>query len=96
MHCCSVTKLCTTLLNPTDCVARQASLSLTISWSLPKFMAIDQCASSQRSPLLSTFKWCSDKHWSNQGIMMDWPAARTLSGVQEPCTFQLPQAKMTS
>ena len=49
---------------------------------LPKFMAIDQCAPSQRSSLLSTFKWCSDKRWSNQGIMMDRP--RLLSSCEDP------------
>ena len=38
-HCCSVTKLCLTLCDPTDS-SMPASLSLTISRSLPKFMSI--------------------------------------------------------
>ena len=37
---CSVTKLCLTLCNPMD-IARQASLSFTISWSLLKLMSIE-------------------------------------------------------
>ena len=37
--CCSVAKSCPTLCNPMDC-RTQASLSLTISQSLPKFMSI--------------------------------------------------------
>ena len=37
--CCSVTQLCPTLWDPMT-AAGQASLSLTISWSLPKFMSI--------------------------------------------------------
>ena len=37
--CCSVSQLCPTLCDPTDC-SNQASLSLTISQSLPKFMSI--------------------------------------------------------
>ena len=44
--CCSVAKSCVTLCNPVDCstpslLARPASLSLTISWSLPKFMCVE-------------------------------------------------------
>ena len=37
--CCSIAQSCLTLCNPMDC-ARQASLSLTISPSLPRFMSI--------------------------------------------------------
>ena len=37
--CCSVAKLCPTLCNPMN-RSHQASLSLTIPWSLPKFMSI--------------------------------------------------------
>ena len=37
-HCCSVTKSCLTLHNPWT-AARQASLSITASHSLPKFIA---------------------------------------------------------
>ena len=37
--CCSVAQLCPTLCNPMDREARQASLSLTISQNLPKFMS---------------------------------------------------------
>ena len=38
--CCSVTKSCTTLCDP-RAAACQASLSLTIFWSLPKFMSVE-------------------------------------------------------
>ena len=38
-HCCSVTPSCLILCNPWT-AAHQASLSLIISWSLPKFMSI--------------------------------------------------------
>ena len=38
--CCSVTKLCPTLCDPWT-AARQACLSFTISWSLPKFTSIE-------------------------------------------------------
>ena len=38
--CCSVTQLCATLQTPWS-AAHQASLSLTISWSFPKFMSIE-------------------------------------------------------
>ena len=38
--CCSIAKFSPTLCNPTD-AARLASLSLTISQSLPKFMSIE-------------------------------------------------------
>ena len=38
--CCSVAKSCLTLCDPMDC-STQASLSLTIPWSLPKFMSIE-------------------------------------------------------
>ena len=40
MCCCSVTKLCRTLCYPWT-TARQAYLSFTISWSLPKFTSIE-------------------------------------------------------
>ena len=39
--CCSVTKSYPTLYDSMDCIARQASLWLTISWSLPKFTSKD-------------------------------------------------------
>ena len=39
--CCLVAKSCLTLCDPMDC-STQASLSLTIPWSLPKFMSIAQ------------------------------------------------------
>ena len=38
--CCSVTQLCATLQTPWTAIC-QVSLSLTISWSLPKFMSIE-------------------------------------------------------
>ena len=38
--CCSVTKSCLTLWNPWT-TTHEASLFLTISWSLPKFMPIE-------------------------------------------------------
>ena len=38
--CCSVPKSCPTLCDPWT-AALQASLSLTVSWSLPKFMSIE-------------------------------------------------------
>ena len=43
--CCSVAKLCPTLCDPMGC-RHQASLSLTISRSLPKFMSIELVMSS--------------------------------------------------
>ena len=39
LYCCTVTQSCPTLCNPMD-YSTQASLSLTISWSLPKIMSI--------------------------------------------------------
>ena len=39
--CCSVAKSCSTLCNPMETAAHQASLSFTISWSLCKFMSIE-------------------------------------------------------
>ena len=38
--CCSVTQSCPTLCDPMEYTARRASLFLTISWSLPKFIFI--------------------------------------------------------
>ena len=38
--CCSVSKLCLTLCDPMDC-STPGLLSLTIFWSLPKFMSIE-------------------------------------------------------
>ena len=45
--CCSVAKSCVTLCDPMDC-SMPNSLSLTISWSLPKFMSIDSVMPSNR------------------------------------------------
>ena len=55
--CCSVTKLC---LTRTPCTAAcQASLSLTVSWRLPKFMSIESVMPSSHlilcHPLLLLF-----------------------------------------
>ena len=52
--CCSVAKLCLTLLNPWT-AACQASLSLTISRSLPKFMSIESVMPSNTSSSVSLF-----------------------------------------
>ena len=38
--CCSVTKSCTTLCNPMNCIT-PGSLSFTVSWSLLRFMSIE-------------------------------------------------------
>ena len=37
---------CVQLCDPMDCIAHQASLFLTVSWSLPKFMSIELVMSS--------------------------------------------------
>ena len=58
--CCSVSQLCPTLCDPWT-AACQASLSLTISWSFPKFMSIQSVMPSNHLilwchlPLLSIF-----------------------------------------
>ena len=36
-----LTKLCLTLCDPMDCIAHQAPLSFTVSWSLLRFMSIE-------------------------------------------------------
>ena len=41
LESCSVAQSCSTLCDPMDCVALQASLSFTISWSLLKLMSIE-------------------------------------------------------
>ena len=79
--CCSVAQSCQTLCNPMDCslLACQASLSLTISWSLPKFMFIELVMLSSHLIL-----WCpllllpsifhSIKGFSNESsVCIRWP-----------------------
>ena len=51
--CCSVPKSCMTRCNPMDC-SSQSSLSVTIFWSLPKFMSIELMM-----PLKTSIHWCS-------------------------------------
>ena len=48
--CCSVTKLCPTLCDPVDC-SMPGSLSLIISWSLPKFTSVESVMSSNHLTL---------------------------------------------
>jgi len=50
--CCSVSKSCPALATP-QTATRQASLSFTISWSLPKFMSIELVMPSNHLILLS-------------------------------------------
>ena len=71
--CCSVAQLCQPLCDPTDYTAHQASLSLTISWSLLKLMSIESVMPSNHlilcHPLLlppsifqDLFQWVSSLH----------------------------------
>ena len=73
--CCSVPQLCRTLWDPVT-AARQASLSLTISQSLPKFMSLHQYAIQPSHPLTRSslsalnlshhqglFQWAGYLHW---------------------------------
>ena len=67
--CCSVAKLCWFFVTPWT-ATRQASLSATISWSLPKFMSVESVIStiSSSGPLFSCFQ-------SNSALgsfPMDW------------------------
>ena len=55
--CCSVPQLCRTLWDPTT-AARQASLSLTISQSLPKFMSTASVCHSTISSSDTLFSFC--------------------------------------
>ena len=85
--CCSVIQLYTSLCDPRDCStpARQTSLSLTISQSLPKFMSIASVMPSSHlilwCPLLllpSIFRTIGD--FSNEvSIHIRWPKYRSLA-----------------
>ena len=74
--CCSVTQLCLTLCNPMDCstVHDEASLSLTISWSLLTLMSLESMMPSNHLifcqpllPLPSVFP--STKVFSNESAL---------------------------
>ena len=79
--CCSVAQSCQTLCNPMDCslLACQASLSLTISQSLSKFMFITSVMSSSHlipwcSLLLQPSIFPSIKDFSNESsVLIRWP-----------------------
>ena len=67
--CCAVAKSCWFFVTPWT-ATRQASLSVTISWSLPKFMSVESVIStiSSSGPLFSCFQ-------SNSALgsfPMDW------------------------
>ena len=71
--------MCPTLCNPMDCVACQASLSFTISWSLLKLMFIELVMSSNHLilchpiPLLPSF-FLSIRVFSNESVLhIRWP-----------------------
>ena len=76
--CCSIAQLCPILCDPKDC-STPASLSLNISWSLPKFMFIASVIPSshliQWHPLLllpSIFP--SIRDFSNESVVcIRWP-----------------------
>ena len=55
--CCSVSKLCQTLTDPMDC-RLQASLSLAISWSLPKLMSSEPVMPSNHPILCCPLSSC--------------------------------------
>ena len=75
---CSISKSCPTLSNPMDC-STPGSVSLTISWSLPKFMSIESVMPSNHfilcHPLLllpSIFP--SIRVFSNESVIpITWP-----------------------
>ena len=76
--CCSVAQLCLTLYNPWT-AARQASLSITISWSLLKLMSIESVMPSNhlilcRPLLLLPSIFPSIRVFSNESVLcIRWP-----------------------
>ena len=90
MVCCSVVKLCITLHDPWT-AACQASLSLTISWSFPKFISIELVMPSKHlifcHPLLllpSLFPRIRD--FSNESdVCIRWPEYRSFTFSISPC-----------
>ena len=68
--CCSVTKLCLILRSPMDSSmpACQASLSLTISWSLPKFMFAESVMPSNTFHALSPSSPSAFALFQHQGL----------------------------
>ena len=76
--CCPVTKLCLTLCDPMDC-SMPGSLSLIISWSLPKFTSIESVMSSNhltlcRPLLLLPSIFPSTRVFSNElALHIRWP-----------------------
>ena len=75
--CCSVTQSCLTLCDPWT-VAPQTSLSLTISWSLLKLMAIELVMLSNhlilcRPPFLLPSIFLSVRVFSESALHIRWP-----------------------
>ena len=75
----SVPQLWPTLCDPTDCVACQASLSITNSWSLLKLMPVESVMPSNHlilchSLLLPLLIFLSIRVFSNESVLhMRWP-----------------------
>ena len=66
-YCCSIAKLCPTLCDPVDC-STPGSVSLTVSWSLPRVVSIQSVMPCKHlilcHPLLLLPKWCEYMHCS--------------------------------
>ena len=77
-NCCSFTILCPTFCDPMDC-SMPGFPSLTISWSLPKFMSIESVMSSNHiilcHPLLPPpLMFPSIRVFSNESVLcIRWP-----------------------
>lgn len=62
---------CVQLCDPMDCIAHQASLFLTVSWSLPSFMSIASMEVARSNHKFSLLSLLEEQH--EAGVPYPWP-----------------------